>query len=405
MSHSVRLPVVCAMHRACACTAQYLLWFEAGLRLFPDARYFGSGDDDVYLSPGRLEADLLSVAQAQRSPDELVLYGLLMWKAYYDTASMSTSTGFSGWEWHDWTAVAQRKGMLLCRAWAHWARDSRCRREHKNATRAACASQPLLESADDLGAFIRAIPVCKALRRDHAKAALMGTFDAALPPWPYIHGPLFAVSRALAAALINASDPFAATWLHRFGRTAAVRHSQQYPHGVWGVSCWPVVDSIMGFWLTQVALRLGRPLMLVNSPFMKQHLAWPSNASFGARAIVMHGMRSARQDAFRTHARSVSATLPFQPAERHCDRCSAMGWSTWPASPMGEWRCCGIDLRSKGGQPRNKWRRLKPCNGKRCPANTPMEVLRQLERASLACLAAEATDPSTCVNATLPPPA
>ena len=79
------------------CTLKYLEWLRLGPTLFPRARYFVLGDDDIYLSFGHLEvdlalqpmcpalqphvpmlsvqADLRAVAAITRE-DELVLYGL-----------------------------------------------------------------------------------------------------------------------------------------------------------------------------------------------------------------------------------------------------------------------------------------------------------------------------------------
>ena len=34
-----------------------------------------------------------------------------MWKAYYNNNTMETSTGFTGWDFYDWAAVAQRRAM------------------------------------------------------------------------------------------------------------------------------------------------------------------------------------------------------------------------------------------------------------------------------------------------------
>ena len=40
----------------------------------------------------------------------------LMWKAYYNNATMATHTGFASWDFFDWSAVAQRRTMHKCRA-------------------------------------------------------------------------------------------------------------------------------------------------------------------------------------------------------------------------------------------------------------------------------------------------
>lgn len=51
----------------------------------------------------------------------------------------------------------------------------------------------------------------------------------------------------------------------------------------------------------------------------------------------------------------------FVPYQRSCGPCGAMGWVTWPGSPLQNWRCCGSSVNPNGT-------RLKACTGKACPA-------------------------------------
>ena len=107
----------------------------------------------------------------------------------------------------------------------------------------------------------------------------------------------------------------------------------------------------------QTVLRRREPVTLVNTPFMTQHLPWPS-WHFSNRSIVLHGLRTEKQVAFREAAVRRGAGA-FEPFERQCDSCTSMGWATWPRSPMGRWRCCGKKL--------DPGRRVRACVGKSCP--------------------------------------
>ena len=183
---------------------------------------------------------------------------------------------------------------------------------------------------------------------------------AASPPFPYIDGPLFAVSRALADALVADSIP--RDYLSELGQ----RYDSSGPKKVFGMSCWPTTDSIFGFWTTAVALRTRRPVTLVNSPQNGQHLSWPS-WKISNTTIVMHGIRSVRNERFKQYA-TVAGSGTFKPYERECGACGDMGWVTWPDSPLKGWRCCGNRVNANGS-------RLKACTGKACP-NVAVSVLR-----------------------------
>jgi hypothetical protein len=205
----------------------------------------------------------------------------------------------------------------------------------------------------------RTLPAaCAMIRKDHMHAVLTGGVGP-LPPFPYIDGPLFAVSAPLARALV--SDPAPRAYLRGLARQYAGARSSVY-----GVSCWPTTDSIFGYWTTAVALARSTPVTLVNSPQHVQHFPWPS-WKFSNASVVMHGVRSAKNERFRAHA-SAYGSGPFVPYERTCGGCEEMGWVTWPNSPLGAWRCCGKRVQRNGA-------RLKACTGKACP-DVPMSVLR-----------------------------
>ena len=205
----------------------------------------------------------------------------------------------------------------------------------------------------------RTLPAaCAIIRKDHMHAVLTGGVGP-LPPFPYIDGPLFAVSAPLARTLVR--DPTPHAYLARLARQYAGAAGRVY-----GVSCWPTTDSIFGYWTTAVALARRTPVTLVNSPQQRQHFPWPS-WKFSNASVVMHGVRSAKNERFRAHA-SAYGSGPFVPYERACGGCEEMGWVTWPSSPLGAWRCCGERVQRNGA-------RLRPCTGKACP-NVPMSVLK-----------------------------
>lgn len=361
-----------AKHR---CSLKYFLWFGVARKLFPTAQYFVLGDDDVYVQLAHLEADLRLV-HAQTA-GEGVLWGLLMWKAYYNNNTMETSTGFTGWDFYDWAAVAQRRAMVKCRTSTAF---YLARNESANRTNS---------------------PACYIIRQDHRQAVLSGHMDP-LPPFPYINGPLFGVSRSLAAML--ADDPYPLQWLESLQRNrATVKRAEK----LWGFSCCtqrsrtqnglrslprarghissidgpliskplsdceavlrlhqppfacpgPVGDSVLGYWVASIALRRRRNVTLVNTPFMAQHIPWPS-WHFSNRSIVLHGLRTEKHLAFRYAAKQAGAGR-FEPVERRCGTCASMGWTTWPGTPMRHWRCCGKAL--------GPGRRVRACVGKNCP--------------------------------------
>ena len=311
-----------AKHR---CALKYWLWFKLAVPMFPTARYFMLGDDDTFIQLDHLKADLDNVYQ--QTQDQHVLWGLIMWKAYYNNETMETSTGFTGWDFFDWAAVAQRRAMVLCR----------------HMTQIAIAhGLPVNKST---------APGCYIIRNDHREAVNAGQMDP-LPPFPYINGPLFGVSRQLATMLSASRYP--TRWISQLGHN---KQTIARAEKLWGFSCWPVGDSVLGFWVASVALKRQTSVTLVNSPFMGQHLPWPS-WHFGNTSIVLHGLRTEKQNAFREEAIRKGSGA-FEPYRRTCGSCQDMGWSTWPDSPLNRWRCCGKRL--------EPGRRVRACVGKQCP--------------------------------------
>ena len=106
MRDMVWLKMADAPHR---CGYKYVLWLSKALSLFPRAAYIMLGDDDIFFLPHRLEADLASVHRIAHDslPEDartsyFALYGLIMFKPYYNNETFSPSTGYTGWEPQDW---------------------------------------------------------------------------------------------------------------------------------------------------------------------------------------------------------------------------------------------------------------------------------------------------------------
>lgn len=304
------------------CGRKYLLWLRAALDLFPSASYIALGDDDIYIQLDHFDADLHSI-RTNAFASRHVFWGLLMWKAYYNNVTMVTSTGFTGWGFTDWAAVAQRTQMDLCK---------------NPATNASIA--------------------CPGLREDHVIAAQSNQIGS--PPFPMANGPLSALSRSLAEAI--ARDPYPGWWLDELVKTPRIAAALARPGGPRKSSfaCWPVVDSVLGYWVTRIGLTLDEPVTLVNTPLMKQHHPWPSavRGRFSNSSIILHGLKKPSHERFRELA-IARGSGPFIPYVRECGTCKEMGWSTWPGSPMQQWRCCGSKV-----EPRQLKR---GCRGRLCP--------------------------------------
>ena len=310
------------------CSRKYLLWMQAALVLFPAAEYIGLGDDDIYIQLDHFVSDLRSIRRDAKATKH-VFWGLMMWKAYYNNVTMVTSTGFTGWGFTDWAAVAQRTQMEACR-------DPK----------------------------VNVTIACPGLREDHVEAAQKGQIGS--PPFPMANGPLSALSRTLAAAVVH--DAYPPAWLAALQKTPRIAAALARPGGPRKSSfaCWPVVDSILGHWVAHAAEQLAEPVTLVNTPLMKQHHPWPSavRGRFSNSSIILHGLKKPQHERFRDLA-IARGSGPFEPYVRECDTCRAMGWSTWP-SPLNEWRCCGSRV-----EPRTLRR---ACRGRMCP-KSPLKPL------------------------------
>jgi hypothetical protein len=316
------------------CSLKYLLWMEMAPKLFPGIKFVVFADDDVFVQLAHLHADLQLVHGRSDAPqgDRFILYGLVMWRAYYNRVLMLPNTGFQGWDFTDKRAVAQRRTMDRCKAEID-------------------ASRPLQRQGDDSSERAMKLvrdgrhPYCARLQLMHVRAILAGQVDT-IAPFPMVNGPCFAVSTALANTLV--ADHLPSQWLSNLTQTptASLR--------LFGYPCWPVGDSIVGLWVSKVALKHALPLELVNTPLMRQHSPWPRwrkdrTVAFGNYSIVLHGLKGP------SHAGILNASIlasagAFEPIERVCGGCGKMAWSSYvsnssSALSIRSWTCCGSQMR------------------------------------------------------------
>ena len=92
------------------------------------------------------------------------------------------------------------------------------------------------------------------------------------------NGPLFAVSSPLARMVSDDSIPL--RWLDGIQASDVARSMKarngRIPNALAGFSCFPMGDSVFGFWLSDISRHRRVNLTLVNSPLGVQHFAWGS---------------------------------------------------------------------------------------------------------------------------------
>ena len=160
-----------------------------------------------------------------------------------------------------------------------------------------------------------------------------------------VNAACFAVSRRLGLLLAHSALP--TQYLAALMQTRAVRTALARPGGPRSSSyaCWPLQDSMLGYWLLRLSSERNISIELVNSPFMIQHHPFPSvtHGAFSNASIMLHGLkRRWHAPYFGLAARRGSGA--FVPFRRACGSCKALGWSHWPGSPVTEqWTCCGCN--------------------------------------------------------------
>ena len=312
------------------CALKPLLWYEHAARAFPTARYYAIADDDTYLQLDHFEADLRSL---RANADAYVLWGLVMWYASYDNATMVPHESWGGWSYTDAGAVRTRQRIERCRT--EW-RPGELALHGKDGRR--------LGQRGKKGKNSKSRSPCDRISAANRETISRGALadDA---PWPVVNGPLFAMSSSLARLLV--ADPLPRRYLEELHNTPRVQTALTRKGGPRksNFGCWPVGDTILGLWLTRISAARGINIQLVNTPFMVQHHPWPASVhgAFSNTSIVLHGLKRERnQRKFRAVAeqRGLGPLVPFR---RKCGGCAELGWSTWPGSPQARWTCCGCD--------------------------------------------------------------
>lgn len=339
------------------CSRKYVIWFERALRLFPRAAFVGLADDDVYIQFSHFAADLDRFEHEERqSSDELVLWGFIFWRPWYNRATMAVAEGVD-YETHDASVSKHRYRLERC-AWER-------RRLARHPSRASSLpSQPpshwtrsrldpgTREQASRMSA--QPFSYCAVLN-DREKRSIEKDEISPLPPLPIINGPLFAVSAPLARILA----PMGHRWLDDFKQTKLVqwaRTRHRIPYRLRDVGCWPFGDATLGLWAGQLAhLPDTRPITLVDTPKFVSHHPSPSltRGAFGNSSIVLHGLKDAETDEYWSFALR-RGSGPYEPPGRTCDTCRRQGWVTFPGSPLQRWRCCGSKVKRR---PMRTWPR------------------------------------------------
>ena len=226
---------------------------------------------------------------------------------------MVTHHNWGGWQYSDTGAVRGRRRIDACQAAQRRGRSGSC---YKRLGRGA------LDAIEHNG-----------LAND-------------VPPYPVVNGPLFAVSRNLGALI--AQDRLPLIFQELLSQTARVKAAMSRPGGPRksNMACWPVSDATLGYWISRIASARNLTLTLVNSPFMVQHHPWPAvvHGAFSNSSIVLHGLKKERNQRKFYDLALRRGMGPFVPFRRKCGNCAALGWSSWPGSPVSQWQCCGCDL-------------------------------------------------------------
>lgn len=299
------------------CAEKYLIWFEFALRTFPSASWVAAGDEDTYIQIAHLAEDLGST-----SAQGLVLYGLLMWLAYFSHATYDTLDGHTGWTHGDSNAVARRQAMQRCAA--SWSTEHT---DHQSTH------------------LTKVTPQCSRLRRADMAALNAGALELGPPsPYPMVSGPLFAVSRGL-ALLLSRESKYPQAWFSGLMNTARVRDAQAHGPRRSVFACWPAGDAALGLWVVASAAAAGRHVRLVHTPMMLQHHPWPSFAhgAFTNSSIVLHGLKQKKVVASQVEWAERRSAGAFERLVRVCASCKAMGFSSWPGSVINHWTCCSTN--------------------------------------------------------------
>ena len=348
------------------CAWKKIMWYRYALVHFPSAQFIMIADPDAFVQLSHLGSDLRNVHRlvASGAASQYVLYGLILWKAYYNALSEEPAAEFTGW-------LCQDAGALRLRR-----RFEYCRDVLRNATGAPPRPQWLLpgkgsDSAYDAWAEaqLHTLKPCKGLQRSTRRA--LDRMDASSGPYPFASGPLFGLSRPLAVRMAAPGGP-ADRWRKRIEATQPLRlyfaRGHRIPFTLRGAACYPAsFDATHGRWVWELArdLAFGLNVTLVNTPFMVQHHPWLAfhHGAFSNRSIVVHELKNPNSPGWRFAPRRGGG--PFIPFERTCGPCgepaaatqqrgpTGMGWVTESLTrrnPVAAWTCCGAKDGSCGEQ-------------------------------------------------------
>ena len=233
------------------CAYKKILWFRHALSAFPSAEWLAIADPDAFIQLAHLAEDLrsVSVLVATGAATRHVLWGLIMWKAYYNVVSEEPANDFSGWLPEDWRAVELRRRLEAC----HTLLLNRTDAPHRPQWLLPGKGTDVAYDTWAQGAF-QGHRSCRGLERSTRRALSRMSTD---PPYPFASGPLFAVSRPLGGML--ASAPLVAEWRQRLEATQPVRlyyqHGGRIPFTLRGQACYPASCERRHIELETLALR------------------------------------------------------------------------------------------------------------------------------------------------------
>ena len=370
------------------CAWKHVLWYRYALVAFPSAAFIALADNDAFISIAHLEADLRAVRSLTAparggEPEPMVLWGLILWKPYYNQVTYEPANEFSGWGFSDYAAASLRERLEACRdvlneSWSPLAWQQQQQRRQRGARRgrgrgrggrgrqsqgAGDSSVGRSAQGTDASREAARLSAWEGMWRTDAESAALvkrhrchklTTKQAAasrrmdsMPPYPFANGPLFAVSRKLGEAM--AWDAVPTEWMRGLEGTETLQFyfkKGRVPYTLRGSACYPAsFDAINGRWLYEIAAKSPRAqVTLVNTPFMVQHHPWLAfhHGAFSNSSIVLHELKNPNSPGWSFAA--ARGTGSFVPFERECATCEAMGWSTVPGSSVGAWRCCGSKM-------------------------------------------------------------
>ena len=228
-----------------------VLWYRHAIAAYPTVQYLAIADDDSYVQLAHLVADMRTVTTSSR----YALYGLILWKAFYNQVSLEPATLHSGWGYADYAAASLRERLETCR-------------EYLANTSTTPPAGRRLSSTRSKRKPKRTGPSTPCAKFAPKVQSLLAAGELhPSPPYPFASGPLFAVSRALGELLV--SDSFTHEWLAALEATPVLRFyftKGRVPFVLRKDACYPAsFDAVLGWWVNRVIIKNNLNLSLVNS--------------------------------------------------------------------------------------------------------------------------------------------